>query len=105
MIKTYLKHFILDKSINTVIDGFIDTFDKPINFYTNADFYIGQHITTISTGCFTYTLLLGYVKEITDTYICISIIQMKVTDRNGGYINTHNHPTLSLRFNTIKEFT
>ena len=48
MIKTYLKHLILDKFINQCFDGFIDMFHKPINHYTIYDFPVGKRINTIN---------------------------------------------------------
>jgi len=45
MIKTYLKHQIIDKFINIVLDGFINTFNKTetltlsINDFTEGDRY------------------------------------------------------------------
>jgi len=49
MIKTYLKHYMLDKTINCIFDGFIGIIHKPNINYTKHDFVKNQHLAYIET--------------------------------------------------------
>ena len=103
MIKTYLKYFILDKFINHLFDGFIDTFHKPVNFYTQDDFYIGQKINTFN-NTFNHVLTSGYIVKITTDYIIINYVENYITDSNDKHINTYKYGYETVFFNKLRYF-
>ena len=95
MIKTWMKHLVLEKFINNIFDGVIDTFHKPRKFYTKDDFYIDQPIHTLVSWASNYKFDNAYITLVTDSVISINFDRAFYCNFYGTkYINN----TLSYRF-------
>lgn len=107
MIKTYLKHFIFDKFINQLFDGFIDMFHKPVTHYTIYDFPVGKKINTLATSykCYEFTNGVVISNEILFGDVTISIRYTNAILHSGE--NKYNLAvrTSSIYLSEIIEYT
>lgn len=92
MIKTVLKHYIVDKFISRLFDDVISKIQPQPIVYSEHDFYISQKLSTITTTHSTYNDVVVH-----GLYLTFGSYNVDITYRDP-YIRGVLHTSISIEY-------